>query len=98
MKLGLLKPLRVFIALVFFLSTAFLFLDFRDTGIGSFAGEVLFLQFVPSMLKFLNQPSLGLAGIFTAGFAGFMVVLVITLMFWQGFTAPRSVPWEPSRI
>ncbi|MDY0221920.1 MAG: 4Fe-4S binding protein [Desulfobacterium sp.] len=81
MNLRHLKPLRVCIALVFFLPTAFLFLDLRDTGIRSFAGEVLFLQFVPSMLKFLNQTATGLAGIVTAVFAGFIVVLILTMMF-----------------
>lgn len=73
MKLRYLKPLRVCIALAFFLPIAFLFLDFRDTGVRSLAGELLYLQFVPSLLKFLRQMAMGATG--------FIAVLVLTLVF-----------------
>lgn len=73
MTLRRLKPLRTCIALVFFLLTVFLFLDFRDSGARAIAGEVLFLQFVPSLLKFLNNAAIGAAG--------FILVLIFTLLF-----------------
>lgn len=73
MKLRLLKPLRVCIAMAFFLSMAFLFLDIWETGAKTFSDKLLFLQFVPSAVKFLNQPAVGAAG--------FIVVMMITLMF-----------------
>lgn len=73
MKLHHLKPIRVCIALAFFLPTVFLFLDLWNTGVRSVAREVLFLQFVPSMLKFLNHAAIGAAG--------FLVILILTLLF-----------------
>lgn len=73
MKRKHLKPLRVCIALAFFLPTVLLFLDVWETGASVQADKLLFLQFVPSALKFLNKPA--------AGAAGFMVVLMLTLMF-----------------
>ncbi|MCF8092546.1 MAG: 4Fe-4S dicluster domain-containing protein [Desulfotignum sp.] len=73
MTLRHLKPFRTGIALVFFLLTVFLFLDFRDSGSRAIAGEVLFLQFVPSLLKFLNNAAIGAAG--------FILVLLLTLLF-----------------
>lgn len=79
MNLRLLKPLRVCIALTFFVPLALLFLDFRDTGIRGFAPELLFLQFVPSCLLFLNHAA--------AGAAGFIVVLAITLLFGRVYCA-----------
>nr|WP_320192658.1 4Fe-4S dicluster domain-containing protein [uncultured Desulfobacter sp.] len=73
MKLRLLKPLRVCIAMAFFLPTVFLFLDVWETGARALTEELLFLQFVPSTLKFLNHPA--------AGSAGFIFVLITTFMF-----------------
>ncbi len=72
MKLSLLKRFRVCMAIVFFVATAFLFLDLWDTGVSTVAGELLFLQVVPSLLNFLNHGA--------ADAAGFMAVLVITLL------------------
>lgn len=73
MKLRLFKPLRVCIAMAFFLPTALLFLDVWETGARLLADKLLFLQFVPSALKFLNHPA--------AVAAGFIVVLITALMF-----------------
>lgn len=50
-----------------------MFLDFRSMGINAFAEEILFLQFVPSLLKFIGATFLGVFG--------FMVVIVLTLLF-----------------
>nr|WP_321404614.1 4Fe-4S dicluster domain-containing protein [uncultured Desulfobacter sp.] len=72
MNLGLLKPLRVCIAAAFFLLTAFLFLDIWATGVNALSHTVLFLQFLPSVVKFIDHPAVGAAG--------FVVVLISALM------------------
>ncbi len=79
MKLHHLKPLRVTVSLVFFLLIALLFLDFQNTGIRSIAGELLYLQFVPSLLKFINGAVLGATG--------FIMVLLITLLLGRVYCA-----------
>jgi ferredoxin len=68
-----LKPLRLCFALAFFMGTALIFLDIWDTGVRLLADKLLVLQFVPSLLKFMNHAALGAAG--------FMVVLGLTLIF-----------------
>lgn len=73
MQLRHLKPLRMVIAAAFFVLIAFIFLDYRALGAQAMAREVLYLQFVPSLLKFLNSAAIGAAG--------FIVVLVLTLLF-----------------
>lgn len=73
MPLRKLKWLRVAVAIAFLASTSVLFLDFRETGATSMADGVLFLQFVPSLLRFLNNAALGAAG--------FLAVLIITALF-----------------
>ena len=81
-----LRLLRIWIALVFFLFTVFLFLDFRDFGARAIAGEVLYLQFVPSLLQFLDKATLGAAG--------FILVLVLTLVFGRvycSFVCPLGI-------
>ncbi|MDT8378712.1 MAG: 4Fe-4S dicluster domain-containing protein [Desulfotignum sp.] len=86
MRIRHLRPFRISIALVFFLLTLFLFLDFRDSVSRAIAGEVLFLQFVPSLLKFLDTAAIG------AG--GFILVLVITLLFGRvycSFVCPLGI-------
>jgi ferredoxin len=73
MRLGHLKPLRVAAAVAFLFLTSILFLDFRDVGARTIADGVLFLQFVPSLLNFLEGATLGAAG--------FIAVLAITFLF-----------------
>lgn len=68
-----LKTLRVVLAVAFFCATAALFLDYREIGVRGIAAEVLYLQFVPSFLSFLQGMTLAAAG--------FLVVLAITLLF-----------------
>jgi len=67
-----LKRLRVILATCFFVSTVLLFLDYREIGVWAFADKVLFLQFVPSMLKFFETVAIGSAGC--------LVVLGLTLL------------------
>ncbi|EMS81355.1 4Fe-4S binding protein [Desulfotignum phosphitoxidans] len=86
MKIRHLRLLRIFFALVFFLLTLFLFLDFRDSGFRAIAGEVLYLQFVPSLLQFLDTAAIGAAG--------FILVLILTLMFGRvycSFVCPLGI-------
>jgi ferredoxin len=71
---------------VFFVLTLFLFLDFRDSGFRALAGEVLYLQFVPSLLQFLDTAAIGAAG--------FIVVLILTLVFGRvycSFVCPLGI-------
>ena len=73
MKIRRLKTLRICIAMIFFVPTAFLFLDIWEIGAKTFSDHLLFFQFVPSALKFLNQPAVGAAG--------FIVVLITAFVF-----------------
>jgi ferredoxin len=68
-----LKKIRVIIALIFFLSIIFLFLDFRKLLPEVFYDSILYLQFVPSLLKFISAVSIATIG--------FFIVLVLTVLF-----------------
>ncbi|MFH1135052.1 MAG: 4Fe-4S dicluster domain-containing protein [Pseudomonadota bacterium] len=58
--------------MAFFALTAFLFLDFGNIAAPSLAGAVLFPQFVPSLLKYMNATTLGATG--------FIVVVILTVL------------------
>jgi len=73
MGYGFLKPARVVVSLIFFLLITFAFIDFTNTLSGKFIQAILYLQFVPSFIYFLE-----LAGIATAGF---FIILLLTLLF-----------------
>jgi ferredoxin len=73
MYLRNLKKLRVAVAVVFFVLTTFLFVDFRWGGVKAISGSILFLQFVPSLLSFIEVTVLGTTG--------FIAVLLITFFF-----------------
>lgn len=73
MRLERLKTLRRGISALFFVLIACLFLDLWYFGVQSMAGELLYLQFVPSLLKFMNAAALGAAG--------FIFVLILTFLF-----------------
>ena len=68
-----LKWTRVIIALVFFLLTTLVFLDFREIVGEKGVNNILFLQFVPSLLKFLVA--------FSLSAVGFIVILALTSLF-----------------
>lgn len=68
-----LKWLRVAVSLSFFIPIFFLFIDFTNAFSSALIKGILFFQFIPSIIKFLN-----LAGILTAGF---IIVLFLTLLF-----------------
>jgi ferredoxin len=73
MKQKHLKIIRVVFAIVFLLAIAALFVDFRELIPTVWADRILFLQFVPSVIKFVTIPA-----IITTGF---FVVLIITALF-----------------
>jgi ferredoxin len=73
MRNRILKYSRVVISLLFLTATGFLFLDFTESLSAGLVNGITWIQFVPSLLKFLN-----LMGLLTLGF---VVVLVATLLF-----------------
>ncbi len=73
MKLMYLRKLRVYIALLFFVSVTFIFLDFTNLIPAASYKYFLYLQFIPSILKFIN--------IYSVGAAGFLFVIVLTFLF-----------------
>lgn len=68
-----LKALRVAVAILFFGILALAFLDFRSIIPPSVVDGPVYLQFAPSLLKFLNAVAISAAG--------FIVVLVLTMLF-----------------
>ncbi len=73
MKQQHLKIIRVVIAVVFLLIIAALFVDFRELIPTIWADRFLFLQFVPSVIKFITVPAIVTAG--------FLFVLLLTALF-----------------
>ncbi len=73
MGLHRLKLFRVGVSVLFFALIAFLFLDFRSIATPSVTEGLLYLQFVPSLLKFVNAAAVGAAG--------FIVIVVATVLF-----------------
>jgi ferredoxin len=70
-----LKKLRVFVSVFIFLLTALLFLSFDPDSkfASSLSGSILFLQFVPSAVKFFY--------LFTIASIGFFVIIILTFFF-----------------
>ena len=68
-----LKKIRVIIALIFFLFIVFLLIDFRKLLPEAFYDCILYLQFVPSLLKFISAVSIASLG--------FFVVIILTALF-----------------
>ncbi len=73
MRSRILKYSRVAVSLFFLTATGFLFLDFTESLSAGLVNGVTWIQFVPSLLKFLN-----VLGLLTLGF---LAVLVATLLF-----------------
>jgi ferredoxin-type protein NapF len=81
-----LKALRVVIAVLLFVFTSLLFVDFREWIPTSIHSYVLFPQFLPSLLLFVETLSWISAG--------FLVVLVLTLLFGRvycSFLCPLGI-------
>jgi ferredoxin len=73
MKLKNLKWIRVVVSLFFLLLTLILFLDLKNLIPASYYNSILFLQFVPSFIKFIN--------IFTIGSFGFVIIILLSSIF-----------------
>jgi ferredoxin len=67
------KKIRVIMALIFFLFIVFFFLDFRKLLPETFYDFVLYLQFIPSLLKFISAISIATLG--------FLAVILLTALF-----------------
>lgn len=71
MTTGILRKIRIIFASIVLLAVGLVFIDFRHFIPEKWINVILWLQFTPSFLKFINLPSL-LAG-------GFIMVLAITV-------------------
>jgi len=69
----MLKKLRVVISLLFFILTGFIFIDLGNWLSSTLVNKIVFLQFFPSLLKFLN-----ILSFFTCGF---IIIILITIVF-----------------
>lgn len=72
MNLANLKKIRIYVSLVFFVLTLVLFVDFNFHWAERFSEEILFLQFIPSLLSFST--------IIAFSAIGFILVIVLTLL------------------
>ena len=73
MRQAHLKTLRLILAILFIVSTGYIFLDFREIlNIEAFSA-ITYLQFTPSIIKFF--------AVFSLVSAGFVAVLVLTALF-----------------
>ncbi len=70
MKYNKLKKARVILSLLFFILTISLFLDIYEKYANVTIQEILYLQFVPSLMKFLST--------FTLGTLGFLIIIALT--------------------
>lgn len=73
MKQSHLKIIRVILALLLFISIAFIFIDFRETIDSQFYAGITFLQFIPSLIKSLT--------VFGLASSGFIIIIVLTSLF-----------------
>lgn len=70
MKLADLRKLRIAVSIIFFILTSLLFLELSGNFVQLFSDEILFLQFIPSFLSFINLISIAAIG--------FIIVLAVT--------------------
>ena len=68
-----LKKLRWIISLLFLISLTSLFVDYRELIPQKWYNTILFFQFVPSLLNFIN--------ILSISAAGFIIIVILTLLF-----------------
>ncbi len=73
MKLSILKKIRVVVSVVFFLLTTALFVDIKNLIPPAWFKSILYFQFIPSVLNYIN--------IFSVTATGFFLVIVLTLLF-----------------
>jgi ferredoxin-type protein NapF len=73
MKQKHLKVIRVIFSIILLIAITALFVDFREAIPTVWADRLLFLQFVPSIIKFLTIPAIVSAG--------FIIILILTALF-----------------
>lgn len=73
MKLAFLKKIRVVVSLTFFALIFFAFIDFRNVLPEKFINGLLYLQFGPSLMKFIS--------ILSVSALGFFIIAILTLLF-----------------
>lgn len=69
----MLKKIRIIVSLLFFIPLFYIFIDFRNNTPSTSIVNLLYLQFIPSLVEFISVPSLLSAG--------FIFVLLLTLLF-----------------
>ena len=69
----LLRKIRIVVSLIFLIATTFLLVDIYSVIPPDYSNKILFLQFVPSVLKFIT--------IFSLSAVGFGITLLITVLF-----------------
>ncbi|MBN3036699.1 MAG: 4Fe-4S binding protein [Bacteroidales bacterium] len=79
MTYRLLKRIRVILSIVVFFLLTFVLVDFTVSLSTEAVKSLLYLQFVPSVIRF--------TGIVTLGSAGFLVVMILTLLFGRIYCA-----------
>ena len=73
MRYDFLKTIRIVVSLIFFLLTFLVFVDFSNMLTEAWINGILYMQFVPSLLKFISNISFLTAG--------FLIVLFVTLLY-----------------
>ena len=73
MNTPILRKVRIVVSLIFLVATTFLLIDFYGYTPRLVKNDILYLQFVPSLLKFVTVISLGAVG--------FLIILLLTLLF-----------------
>ena len=73
MKLAYLKKIRIGVSLLFFLLFGIVYLDLSGNVSTKLSPAITYLQFIPSLLKFL--------GLLSISAIGFIVVIVLTVLF-----------------
>ena len=73
MNNSLLRKIRIVVSLIFLITTTFLLIDIYGTISPSISNKILFLQFVPSVLKFI--------AILSISAVGFVVIIILTILF-----------------
>ena len=73
MNTPVLRKVRIVVSLIFLVATTFLLIDFYGYIPGFVKNDILYLQFVPSLLKFIT--------ILSIGAAGFLIILLLTILF-----------------
>lgn len=77
MNLNFLKKLRVFTSLLFFVLTSLLFLDFTSSLSTALFSSVTYMEFIPSLLKFVR--------LLTFTSIGFLAIILLTVFFGRAY-------------